>query len=112
MRLLQVTQRLRKSTSRREHARGERTGREANAGTEGQGTGGRVYRPRTPPVRLKPHQNKKPNTDGKLDLSGRRHPEPCEGGGGEGELEEEKGSSRCTLRAVKRSRVRPEKKRK
>ena len=33
-------------------------------------------------VRLKSHQNEKPDTDGKPDLSGRRHPEPQEVGGG------------------------------
>lgn len=61
-----------------------------------------MHRPHAFPVRLKSHRNKKPNTDSKLDRSGRRHLEPCEGGGGEGELEKEKGSSsRCTLRAVK-----------
>lgn len=43
-------------------------------------------------MHLKSHQNGNPNTDGKLDLSGRRHLEPREGGG-EGELEKEKGSS-------------------
>lgn len=32
-------------------------------------------------MHLKSYQNGNPNTDGKLDLSGRRHLEPREGGG-------------------------------
>lgn len=48
---------------------------------------------------LKSHQNGNPNTDGKLDLSGRRHLEPREGGGKASW--KRKGLFCCTLCAVK-----------
>lgn len=61
-------QRLR--TRRANRAKGKRLERRAKR------TGRRLL------CALKSHQNGNPNTDGKLDLSGRRHLELCEGGRG------------------------------
>ena len=52
------------------------------------GTAGHAHRARAL-VRLKSHQNEKPDTDGKPDLSGRRHPEP-QGSGGRASWERRK----------------------